>query len=250
MLPTTITRETDLSAIGTEELKQQLAADMEITAATMIRLAVVIRELEDRGEDLSELRIGLLPYLRLIASGQLSAAAVVRFSARPVALNAIGQLPIRDQDRLAAGERVALAVMHNGAISDRLVDPLDMTPSQLRQVFGGHAINTVSQQVPRLVQSTTSKKRESRASLSSVRADRDRVGLVVGRKFVPLDDVLLALAELKSESFSECNSALEPTVLNVPMTIAEHTALKVKAAQTRSTIALLVRRAMAAAGLI
>jgi hypothetical protein len=89
----------------TDELKAELARLLGFTAENLLRLAVVVAELESRGEDLSDLKIGLLPLLRSIAAGTLLPEVVVRFAGQPRALKAVGALPLDEQRRFASGER-------------------------------------------------------------------------------------------------------------------------------------------------
>jgi hypothetical protein len=65
----------------------------------------VIAELESRGEDLSDLKIGLLPLLREIAAGTLLPEVVVKFAGQPAALRAIGKRPMDEQEQYVRGEK-------------------------------------------------------------------------------------------------------------------------------------------------
>lgn len=96
----------DLSAASTQELRAELARGLTLTAEVLTRLGAIWLELERRGEDLSDLRTGLARALPLIASGVLSADAVVAFAGRPAILRAIEGLPLDRQRRLAEGEPI------------------------------------------------------------------------------------------------------------------------------------------------
>jgi hypothetical protein len=97
-----------IAAQTTEELRAELTRLLGFTADSVLRLAAVIAELESRGEDLSDLKIGLLPILREVAVGRLAAEAVVAFAGRRVVLRALVGVPLGMQRRLAAGESVAV----------------------------------------------------------------------------------------------------------------------------------------------
>lgn len=75
---------------------------MGFTAENLLRLAVVVNELESRGEDLKHLRIGLLPILRKIASGKLLAEAVVAFAGQPALLQRVAAMPLEEQKQVVA----------------------------------------------------------------------------------------------------------------------------------------------------
>lgn len=81
-----------------------------------------------------------------------------------------------------------------------------------------------------------------------VRADRERGGIVVGRAFARLDEVLRALAELSQADYDDEAEGGGP--VPVQLTAAEHRQLKIRAAQANTTMGRLVRRALAAAGLL
>src|SRR5882724_9369466 len=70
-----------LRDMDNDTLRRELSRALTVSAEHLIYLAQVWRELERRGEDLSDLRSGLGAYLPLIASGRLAAEAVVRLPA-------------------------------------------------------------------------------------------------------------------------------------------------------------------------
>jgi hypothetical protein len=74
-----------------------LARLLGFTAENLLRLAVVVAELESRGEDLSDLKIGLLPILRQIAAGTLLPEVVVYYAGKPLAMKRIAALPPAEQ---------------------------------------------------------------------------------------------------------------------------------------------------------
>ena len=57
-----------LVAMPTPDLREELARALTITADSLMYLAAVWKELEQRGEDLSDLRTGLGVYVPLIAA--------------------------------------------------------------------------------------------------------------------------------------------------------------------------------------
>jgi hypothetical protein len=89
---------------------------------------------------------------------------------------------------------------------------------------------------------TTAKK----LSNGSCRPDRERGGLRVGRKFLPLSDVLETVAELRGTGVETVVDT--PVSVPVKLTHDEHRMLKVRAAQSGCSISDLVRRALYAAG--
>jgi len=91
----------NISALSTKQLKTALVRGLEITAQHLRYLAAIWHELESRGEDLSDIRHGLLSYLPMIASGTVDPEIVVNYAGQKTLLSAISMLPIEEQRRLA-----------------------------------------------------------------------------------------------------------------------------------------------------
>lgn len=90
----------DLSAMGVDDLRSELARQIDMTAQQVARLALIWRELERRGEDLSALRSGIGSYLSAVASGRLLPEAVVRLAGNRIALRAVALLELEAQRAL------------------------------------------------------------------------------------------------------------------------------------------------------
>ncbi len=88
-----------------QALKDELARLLGFSAENLLRLAIVVRELESRGEDLSGLKIGLLPVLRDIAAGLLLPEIVVRYAGEPWAIRKLTGTPLEEQRQIADGTR-------------------------------------------------------------------------------------------------------------------------------------------------
>lgn len=239
----------NLKELPTEKLREQLGRTLKLTAEHLLRLALIVRILEERGEDLSDLRLGLLSHLRRIAYGQVLPEVVVRFAGSPALVQRISNLPLPDQERLAQGEPVKLVTVGaDGQADHLLVDPLNMSMPQLAQVFAPDRLRGEAEQLALL---------QRRAALPAVRArqpkrgkvriDREQGGLMVGRVFVPLATVLDALAELRDNLPAD-----EEEEKQVPVRLSEreHIQLKDLAAKNGCTLTALIRRAMYAAGLL
>jgi hypothetical protein len=93
----------ELRTLSTDELKQQLVDRLGLTAESLLRTACLVAVLEERGEDLSGLKIGLLGHLRKIATGKLLPEIVVQFAGNGKLINRISELAITDQRRILAG---------------------------------------------------------------------------------------------------------------------------------------------------
>lgn len=246
----------ELTDLSTDKLRAALVSTMAKTVAQLTRLAWIVRILEERGEDLGDLKISLVPYLRQIAYGQILPEVVMRYGERPSLVRAISALPLPDQQRLAAGERVVLALRApDGSVDHRMVDPLTLTSSQVARVFAKDRIRPVDEQ---LVMAEGEKPRKPKlltVAVGPVRVDRKRNGLIVGRTFVPTAMVVDALAQLR-EPISETGDIddAEEEAGAHPVTVlldpAQFERLRTAAFDARTKHSVLIRRALIAYGLI
>lgn len=97
MLPTK-TNSFDIVAVKSmtiQDLKAELAKTLSITAEYLMYIAAIWRELESRGEDLSELRHGVMTYIPLIATNQLDARLVVNYAGQKNAVIQHGKITIK-----------------------------------------------------------------------------------------------------------------------------------------------------------
>ncbi len=129
----------------TEALKASLSEILAITAESIARAATIISILEDRGEDLSQLKIGLMGYLRRVACGQVLPDVVARFMGSSV-LRHVSCLPIQDQQRCLSMETVKLATVEHGNVDTREKPIMLLDPSESRQVFARDHIRDVAEQ--------------------------------------------------------------------------------------------------------
>lgn len=136
----------NLAEFSTDELKKELGHALEITADNLVYLARLWRELESRGEDLSELRSGLRTFLPLIADGRLDAQAAVQFAGNLTALRALATLPIATQRRLTAGQRIEVAMTKEGQPIVRSLRVDEISSRMIKQVFAVGRVRTAEEQ--------------------------------------------------------------------------------------------------------
>jgi hypothetical protein len=91
------------ATLTTAELRSALEKLLGFTADNLLRMAVVVAELESRGEDLSDLKLGILPILREIAAGRLLPAVVVQFAGQPGVIKQIAKRSREDQELIVTG---------------------------------------------------------------------------------------------------------------------------------------------------
>ena len=242
--------ETDLAALSVASLKEELRSALASTVATLWRLAAIVRELESRGEDLSDLRLGLLSYLRRIGSGQLRPELVVRFACSPLILQRAALLPITDQDRLARCDSLPFAVWSEGKIDHRQVDPRLLSRGQLSQLLGPEGIRELPDQVLFLEsrgQPEPTKTKAKPSRIGKVKPDPKRGGLVVGRTFASAVDVVAGLAALAGDDAPDGERS---ETVATKLTESEKIALDVAASRSQVPTSILIRRALLACGLL
>jgi hypothetical protein len=103
-----------IAAMSVEALRAEFTRQIEVTARSVERLALIWRELEARGEDMSVLRTGIATYLPAVASGRLVPEAVVRLAGNRSTLRAVSCLAPDEQRRVLSAEHVAIAAMVDG----------------------------------------------------------------------------------------------------------------------------------------
>lgn len=183
----------EFDGMTTDQLKQELADSLGLTARGLLRCACLYAVLLARGVDLSGLKVGLIDYLPHIADGTLLPEVVVRFAGKASVIRAVGALPLADQARLSSGERVLLVVRQGGADTHRLADPLEMTPRQLAQVFGAHRLRSEAEQKLILDDRREVACRPVPEAVGKLKIDNERGGVRIGNHFVPWADLETAL---------------------------------------------------------
>jgi hypothetical protein len=229
------------------ELRQALAEAMAYTAASLLRTALVVRALEEKGEDMSEFRVPLLTYLRRIADGRLLPSVVARFAEHPTLISRASRLTLLEQERLASGETVPLVVRHESRFDVRQADPTKLLSVQYSQVFAADHLRSVEEQILLLEGKAAAPARKAKR-VGAVRPDRKRDGLVVGRTFVPVGDVLEGLAGLRPRA--ETPPATPSRTVAAKLTGTEHDRLAAAARAAGCSMNDLVRRALWVAGLL
>jgi hypothetical protein len=133
----------DLSKETDQELLEGLRRSLGLFAEALIDAARRVAECDRRGISLESVRIDFLAYLRQIAAGSLSAAALVHFIDKKNVLTRIAQLSIVEQERLAGGEKLPVCL---GREDHVMIDPLEMSAAQLALVFGAGRLRSVEEQ--------------------------------------------------------------------------------------------------------
>lgn len=238
----------ELGSLSTADLRAELHRVLSVTAESLRRLAVIVRILEERGEDLSDLRLGLISYLRRIAYGQLVPELVVRYASHHELLRHAASLPMPDQERLANGEQVPLVVRVAGGQHEvRMADPSNMRREQITQVFGPHGLRDPDEQTLILDARSDEKSGDvPRLKCGEITVDRRRGRLIIRNKPFTPAEILAALAALHGDDPQV--GALDDKLM-VNLTHEEKAALQHNAVDGDTAMSTLVRRAAIVTGL-
>lgn len=134
-----------------DQLMETLVELMSITTDSLVRMAAVLRLLEDRGFDLSEIRIGLKDYIRKIAHGQLLPEVVARLQGHDLLLSRVASLPLPDQRKVVEmiddGTPAKVMCWDDQGTTHRLVPVLRLGKSEVHQVFAPDHIRDEGEQL-------------------------------------------------------------------------------------------------------
>jgi len=132
--------------MSSDRLKEMLVEKFEATIERIVEIASIVRVLENRGEDLDELKIGMIDWFRRVAYGQVLPEVLINYGDNQKLLKKISNLPIPDQKRISSGESVEVLAYVDGAATERKVSPYDMTNKEINQVFCNGKIRSLSEQ--------------------------------------------------------------------------------------------------------
>lgn len=224
-----------------QQLREELARALTMTAQHLVRLAAVWAELESRGEDLSDLRTGLSVYLPQIADGRLDAEAVIRFAGLPTVLRSVSALPLDRQRALSRGEPVpVLTVDERGKYTTVELPAYTLTAAQARMVFDGDKIRSKTEQRATLESMRVRKATRTRPGPQNrVRYDPKADLLRIGRSSATIGEVTAAMAEAKSAD-DGVTWPVDVSVL-LKLTEPEHRMLKVRAAEAGKSMQEYIR---------
>lgn len=231
----------DYVAMTTKDLLKALHESFGATVTNLVRLAMIVRALEARGEHVPCLDPSLDRYIRQIAYGNLLPEVVVRYSSVPSLMRLVALLPTPDQQRLAKGEPIKVVEVQNGQTTTRLVDPLKMSREQRDRVFTDGRIRDEAEQANLLARNGREVPKSPPVQRGPITVDRVRKKVRVNGREVELAAIVDAFASLQ-ESSDDSDAKLVKQV-TVRLTEAEHQNLAIVAAKRKCTPSQLLRRA-------
>jgi hypothetical protein len=189
----------ELEAMSDADLLRALQQALREMGRGLRRLAQMVRVLEERGVDLSDLKIGLLAQLRRIAHGQLHPEVVSHFGESKQLIKVVGTLPMPDQERLAGGAPVKLMILlPDGRTDHRFVDPIHLNRREVNQVFdqSRHCLRDDAGQVAWLQREKAEASRPMPTKIGCMVVDVEGQRVLVGNRTITKADLKAALRAL------------------------------------------------------
>jgi hypothetical protein len=184
-----------IDAMRPADKRAEFGSLLLLTGENIWRMGVILRSMDEAGEDYSDLKMPVMTYLLKVGYGQVLPDVVLAFLGMPRLLRAVAALPLSDQKRLAAGE--SIKVMTGDADAHRLLRVADMSDSERQQVFGADYIRDEAEQLAWLRHHPVADPTPGPADpFAPIVIDRVRNGLRIGHTFLPASQWAAALNEL------------------------------------------------------
>lgn len=179
----------------TATLRKELVSALTMTARQLGYLATIWKELERRGEDLSELRMGIAAYLPMIANGKLDADLVVKYAGQKMLLAAAAKLTLAEQHKLAESGYVTVLKLDGLGQRTEVQTPLHrLAANDVRHIFGETHIRTIDEQFLLLAKAKKPAAKKIRKTSKVGINERDR-SIIVGGASITLEKLLPVLSE-------------------------------------------------------
>lgn len=193
----TLMSKQQIYAASIEDLKRELARGLEITAERLRYVAEIWQELHRRGEDLSDLRSGLMEYIPLIATQQVDPNLVIACAGHKTLLSALSRLPIEKQNEIAKSGAIEIA--HLNENGEKIV--VEKTLANLRAddiyyAFGDGYLRNTSEQIKlRLKHSAKLRTPKKPRKTSNIRFNNDGATMRIGTNTVNIEQLIETLKE-------------------------------------------------------
>lgn len=179
--------ERELSDMTAAQRRKELFRALEESAHLVLRAANILRAMELAGDSLEGIPRGLLTWLRKIYARKILPEVYTEFDGTLRAHVAL--LPLDHQKRLVDGEKVPLLVFR-GQLSDVVeLDPKNMTPYQVRQVFHREGFIRDEEGQRAWIENEMLREAKKDPPPDKIRIDKKRKGLVVGSTFISAGDL-------------------------------------------------------------
>lgn len=189
----------NLSQKTNEQLKNELAECLTLSAKQLNKAALLFVELESRGVDLSELKSGMGYYLPAIGSGKLDAGIVIKYADRKDILNQVIKLSIDDQLKLLKCDKIEVVRSRAGSFYSEKISISKLRPIEINRIFSLTKIKTPEEQLltyqPTAKPKKVKKKKRAPIAVRKFEIDKENEGIKVGNLFVKADSMIEQIAK-------------------------------------------------------
>lgn len=179
----------EIASMSTADLRRQLNDAIGLTETAIVRVATIWVELTRRGEDLSNVKFALAPFLAGVAQGRVRPRLVVTMGGQPRSLARLADLPVADQDALLNGRQLDI-YKSDGPVKKRLPD---MTLSEVALTIRDGAIRSLAEQRIEAERPAQRRRKSVVGRPAAITVDGDV--MTVGKIRVPVERVISALRQ-------------------------------------------------------
>lgn len=191
-----------IQAASIADLKAELSRTLKVTSEYLVYMALIWNELNNRGEDLSELKSGLFQYIPMIATNQLDASLVVEFAGNKTLLSALSRIDIEKQKEIAVSKKIPFVRL--GESNEKIETELNLTTARPREIYqalgGDTGLRDADQQYLYLKAKNKVQRKPkniSRTTLSNIEFDEKNEYMIIGNDHrVKIEKLLQSLGEL------------------------------------------------------
>lgn len=181
---------TSIKSMPTKELRAKLVQALTLTAKSLHELGKIWVELESRGEDLNDLRVGISKMIPLIGRGVLAAEAVVAFAGREFVLKYLEGMDLDEQRKYADGQLIPVYIPGE---SECHAMPLSRIPNNsLKYLFGDGVVRTPLEQRMAMRNKKPKVRKDKRYTLKVDRIERE---IKIGNTVSSIGAIITALSD-------------------------------------------------------
>lgn len=188
-------RADDVTALDTPQKRLlALREALEGSVRLVVRAAAILHAMVSAGDDVSALPTTTRKWLLLIHARQMLPEVFTEMSG--VMRDRVSRLPLPQQARLLAGERVPMLIISSGGYDELKVDIRKLSPDQIKQVLTNSGTVRDTEEQRAYLEDMKLKARKVVTPTSDVKIDKRRGGIVVAGVFLSASDMARYLASL------------------------------------------------------
>ena len=189
--------ENQISSASTNDLKKEFARGLTITSEYLMYMSAIWNELNQRGEDLTDLRSGMMEYMPMIATKQLDAELVVKYAGQKTLLSYLSKLTKKEQSEIVKTGCVDFITVNEEGIKSKKLTLSSARASDLHQAFDpNRGVRSLEEQEEIVLAKERRKTvhRKSRA-VTKILIETGGQNIVAGGKSIKIESILEAVGD-------------------------------------------------------